>query len=86
MKVIKALKSRLSKKNTLLIQNEGGHISEAGFEWNSAATAEEIQEFEISNQVILPKEYNQFLTISNGALLFKNIDYGQWGCNILGLN
>lgn len=86
MKVIKALKSRLSKKNTLLIQNEGGHISEAGFYWNSAATAKEIQEFESNNQVILPEEYKQFLKISNGALLFKDIDYGQWGCNILGLN
>jgi len=47
MKAIKALKSRLSKNNTLFIQNEGGHLPEAGFEWSKAAINEEIRNFEI---------------------------------------
>ncbi|MCL5290247.1 MAG: SMI1/KNR4 family protein [Firmicutes bacterium] len=86
MKAITALKSRLSQNNTLYIQNEGGHLSEAGFEWNEPATIEEIYEFEGQNQILLPETYKEFLRISNGALIFKDIQYGQWGCKVLGLN
>lgn len=85
MKAIEILKKRLSKRNTLIIQNERGNISEAGFIWNDPATIEEIIKFEYINHIILPEEYKDFLQISNGAILYKDIEYGQWGCKILGL-
>lgn len=85
MKALEALKSRLSQDNTLFIQNEGGHLSQAGFEWNKNATSLEIHRFEVSNQIVLPEEYKEFLKTTNGALMFKDIHFGQWGCNILGL-
>jgi hypothetical protein len=86
MNPIKALKSRLSSNDTIFVQNEGGQLFEAGFNWNIAATSQDIMTFENSNHIILPEEYKEFLKISNGALMFKDIKYGQWGCNILGLN
>ena len=83
---ISALKKRLSDNNTLIVQNEDGNISEAGFIWNFPVTLEEIQSFEKNNKIELPIEYIEFLQISNGAILFKDMEYGQWGCKILGLN
>ncbi|MFA5384759.1 MAG: SMI1/KNR4 family protein [Eubacteriales bacterium] len=55
-------------------------MAEAGFEWNTPATNEDIQVFEKENKIILPDGYKEFLLISNGALLFKDNEYGQWGC------
>lgn len=34
----------------------------------------------------MPNTFREFLKISNGATLFKDIKYGQWGCNILSLD
>ena len=45
-----------------------------------------IKEFEKQTRLILPEEYKEFLQFSNGATLFKDIKYGQWGCKILGLD
>jgi hypothetical protein len=86
MKAIDSLKKRLNASMVLSVQNEGGHLSEAGFKWNQPADSEEIQQFEILNGIKLPETYKEFLGISNGATLFKDVKYGQWGCEILGLN
>lgn len=86
MKAVDSLKKRLTIENTLNVQNEDGYLAEAGFEWRKPATDEEIQQFEVENGTKLPEQFKEFLKISNGATLFKDIKYGQWGCNILGLN
>lgn len=86
MKAIESLKSRITSKNTITVQNEGGFISEMGFQWNPSATDAEIHNFEEVNKIILPNHFKSFLKISNGAMLYKDIQYGQWGCNILGLD
>lgn len=86
MKSIEVLKSRLSNSNTLKIQNEGGFVSESGFEWKTPATAGEIQDFETKYGITMPNSFKDFLKITNGATLFKDVLYGQWGCKIHGLD
>ena len=86
MKNINSLKSRLSSNNILLVQNENGHLCYAGFEWRSPATDTEISKFEKANKIMLPDDYKEFLKTSNGATLFKDIEYGQWGCVLYGLD
>lgn len=34
----------------------------------------------------LPKEFKEFLLVSNGADLFKDEEYGQWGVRIFSIN
>lgn len=84
MKPIESLKTRLSN-DKLLVQNEKGHLATVGFEWNPVATSKEISEFEATIQYQLPAEFKEFLKISNGATIFKDLDYGQWGFHILSL-
>ncbi|MDR0292925.1 MAG: SMI1/KNR4 family protein [Oscillospiraceae bacterium] len=86
MKSIKSLRTRLTSHNTLVVQNEGGFVGEMGFEWVEPATNIKIQLFEADNNIALPSTYKDFLKISNGAVLFKDIKYGQWGCKIFGLD
>lgn len=86
MKSIETLKERLTDNNTLFVQNEGGFTGEMGFEWREPATDLEIKDFETQHNIILPAEFKNFLKISNGAILFKDIQYGQWGCQIYGLD
>jgi len=82
---IDILKKRLSEKNTLFVQDEGGYFEEMGIEWFDPISEKEIDKFEKDNNIILPEGYKEFLQISNGAVLFKDIKYGQWGCKILSI-
>ena len=86
MKSIEALKNRLSNDDTLILQNENGFLGEMKFEWKNPTTDFEIQKFEIAHNITLPQSFKRFLKISNGAVLFRDIKYGQWGCKILGLD
>ncbi len=86
MKSIETLKNRLTVNNTLFVQNENGFTGEMGFEWREPASDLEIKKFEIQHNIILPADFKKFLKISNGAILFKDIQYGQWGCKIYGLD
>jgi len=85
MNAVTALMSRIVN-NKLEVQLEDGYIVEMGFEWNPPASEEEIKDFESMNMFTLPMEYKEFLKITNGAVLFKDIQYGQWGCRIHGLS
>jgi len=64
MKSILALKERLTKDNTLLVQNEKGFIMETEFEWQQPATDEDIMNLE-NKGITLPDSYKDFLKISN---------------------
>jgi len=86
MKAFVSLKNRLTSENTLTVQSEGGYISEVGFEWKKAASKHELLNFERKNSIVLPESFKEFLLLSNGATLFKDIKYGQWGCTIYGLD
>lgn len=78
---MESLKQRLSD-NLLIIQNENGFLGEASFEWNEPAEEESIKKIEVEIG-LLPDAYKEFLRISNGAFMFRDIKYGQWGCHIL---
>lgn len=84
MKIIEGLKERLIN-GKLVVQNEGGYIGEVGFKWNSPISNGKIIEFEKKENILLPESYKFFLQESNGAEIFKDTQYGQWGCNLLGL-
>ena len=85
MKSIESLKKRLKAGNILTTQNENGFINDVEFEWKNPATNDDIEKFETNNKIILPCKFKEFLRISNGATLFKDVEYGQWGCKVLGL-
>jgi len=84
MKAILGLKERLTD-NRLLVQNEGGYVSTAGFVWREPIDDQKLSAFEKEKGIALPAQYIDFLKISNGALLFEDIEYGQWGCEIFPL-
>ena len=86
MKSIVSLKNRLSDDNTLCVQNEKGLVMDAELEWNAPATDFDIIEYEKEKNIELPEQYKTFLKISNGATLFKDKEYCQWGCKICGLH
>lgn len=86
MNFINALKSRLSTNNTLTVQNERGFIMETEFKWNPPAKEMEITSFEKKMNIVLPKSYKDFLKITDGAVLFKDKQYGQWGCKLYGIS
>jgi hypothetical protein len=50
------------------------------FEWFPPVSHEEIQKVETQLSCSLPQDYKKFLTdVSNGAILFYDKEYGQWG-------
>nr|WP_237690581.1 SMI1/KNR4 family protein [Paenibacillus caui] len=58
------------------LQVSHGDVYLASFDFNSPATDEEIKQLENDYEVVLPKEYKEFLKIHNGAKLF-DIGYGE---------
>ncbi|APM37845.1 SMI1/KNR4 family protein [Clostridium kluyveri] len=86
MKQIKLLKERTSTRNTLSYTDIFGQTIEVGFSWNNPASEEEIHEFESLNNIKLPKNYKEFLKVSNGAVIYEDIEYGGSGYKILGLD
>ena len=86
MKSIEALKERLSEENTLVVQSERGFIMEVDFLWAEPASSLEIEQFENNDGLTLPSSFKDFLRISNGAILFRDTKYGQWGCKVYGLS
>ena len=86
MKSIKILRERTSSRNTLSYTNIFGETVEVGFRWRDPVSEEEIHGFESRNNIMLPKSYREFLKISNGAVLYEDIEYGGSGYRILGLD
>jgi hypothetical protein len=85
MESIETLKKRIDSDGNLLCQQEGGFISKLGFSWNSPLNNEALERFEKEKKIILPEDYKKFLKISNGAILFRDTEYGQWGCKLLSI-
>jgi hypothetical protein len=85
MKTIEVLRSRLSERNTIFAQSEEGFFREVGFVFNDPIGIDAINQFELTHRIVLPESYKKFLQIANGATLFEDIKYGQWGCVIYSL-
>ena len=73
-----------------LVENQlavvhSGRSRMASFEWQPPAGIEQIQAVEQQLSVSLPQDYQKFLgEISNGAVLFHDKEYGQWGFKLFG--
>ncbi|OYD08187.1 SMI1/KNR4 family protein [Paludifilum halophilum] len=76
-KTLSGLKKRLVD-NQLTVQNENGHVEEMEFQFKEAATDEEIEGFIQSTGLQLPEDYQAFLRIHNGSILFQPWYGGQF--------
>lgn len=83
MKCLETLQKRISEKNDLEIQAESGFLTHGEFKWNIGVSDAAIEEFEKNISYKLPKDYIEFLKTTNGAILFRDKKYGQWGYNFL---
>lgn len=75
-----------------LRDNENFEVNHAGFRWSSSfqwfppITIDEINSAEISEGITIPTDYKVFLSnISNGAILFYDEKFGQWGYKLFSL-
>jgi hypothetical protein len=69
-KTLLALKGRIAKNQTF-IQQEGGESFEVDFVWNEPASEAEILSLIETTGWMIPKDYQEFLLLHNGASLFK---------------
>ena len=81
---LKALRSQLDEYLSLDIISEGGHKWKASFEFYDPATPEMLDELQAQLIHPIPFNYEQFLRYSNGALLYYDSVYGQWGFRLYG--
>lgn len=81
---INLLKKRLSQDNRLEVAHSS-HSWQASFQWFEPASKQQAQGVQETFENQLPKDYVAFLTqISNGAILFHDAQFGQWGFGIYG--
>lgn len=73
------LQKQLSDEKNLCVTHSGDTWS-AYFDWFPPASIEQIQNIEKQLSISLPKDYKKFLgEISDGAVLFWDKEYSQWG-------
>jgi hypothetical protein len=59
----------------------------ASFAWEQPALLEEVSELEKVLKLYFPEDFKTFLTsVANGAMLYRDARYGQWGYKIYGTN
>lgn len=56
----------------------------ASFEWFPPVASNRIKEIEETIHMTLPKDYKDFLGLTNGAVLFYDAENGQWGYRLYG--
>jgi hypothetical protein len=81
--IIPVLKSQLNSENQLVVMH-GSHIWTADFEWRDRLMNIEFSKHKFWD--FLPLDYQEFLRIHNGAVLYKDSQYGQWGFHLYGLD
>jgi hypothetical protein len=78
------LRSRLSDLNELDVVHDS-HLWRARFEWSYPASEEKIKTLTLQIPSNLPADFIIFLSkIANGAVLYYDKVYGQWGYKIYG--
>lgn len=82
---IALLRKRLSSKSQLEVTH-AAYVWTASFGWNEPVKSSEINDIEYTLGFRLPEDYKAFLTnVSNGATLYYDVYYGQWGYKLYGL-
>ncbi len=77
LKAVTFLQSRLDASSHLEVLNEGAHYWKAYFSFAQRAYKDQLEP--IKRRWELPPTYEQFLLHHNGALLYYDDVYGQWG-------
>lgn len=81
---VSTLQKRLPSSQELEVFHSG-HILKTSFQWSKPADPKYIQDRLTLFNGLLPKDYVSFLEeISDGAILFYDILYGQWGFELYG--
>src|SRR5579863_1083146 len=78
------LRSKLDATSHLEVIHEGGYSWKAFFHFQEAGTKEEIEMVKTQMGLSLPTAYEQFLVFCNGAQLYNDNVYGQWGFHFYG--
>ncbi len=79
MKSIEKLQKSLPENNIIEIKLNNVFTIRYEFKWNKSAPDSEIQKATKDIKYNLPKDYIDFLKITNGAILYYDSKYGQWG-------
>lgn len=79
---LKLIQSKLDAESHLEVISEGTRCWKAFFAFESPAKEEELEP--IQARWSLPRTYEQFLLYTNGALLYYDDVYGQWGFQFYG--
>ncbi|MFE3573671.1 SMI1/KNR4 family protein [Lysinibacillus sp. NPDC059133] len=74
--VLTSLNKRLEKKKPITIQREYGETLNVTCDWNKPVTGQELKEFSLKTNHILPEDFCSFLKLCNGGKLFSDgVDY-----------
>jgi hypothetical protein len=79
-----AMRTKLDSASHLEVIHEGGYCWKAHFEFGNPATADSIEKVRSQLDVPFPTVYDQFLRHYDGALLYHDDTYGQWGFQLYG--
>lgn len=70
--ILTSLNKRLDNENRITLQRKNGEILNVMCNWNRPLSTQELLEFSLKNQHVLPKDLRFFLKHSNGAELFNH--------------
>src|SRR5690625_2306880 len=73
-KTLKGIKQRLNDDGTITVQQEAGAIFKLHCSFQEPATKEQIKNFQLVYDCILPQDYQNFLLENNGARIFEDLD------------
>ncbi len=83
-RVLGGLQDQLGPDSTLWVTGGAGHYWTAHFRFNPPATSTALQVCKEKLPAPLPPEYQDFLMVHDGATLYYDNEYGQWGFDLYG--
>lgn len=83
---LETLKKTLHNNFPFPIQRNLGFYLNCSFSFSKPATAKEIDEFQIETNFFLPEDYKFFLTLHNGAELYKDVEGVESHWHIFGID
>jgi len=81
--VLIALQQRVAPRNLLEVMH-GSYTWTAGFEWREGAKESAILQTQAELGLTIPCDYREFLRQCDGATLYKDPEFGQWGFVLYG--
>jgi len=85
LKALVALRGILDATSHVEVIQEGGYCWKAHCLFADPAPTEALEVFKKQLPVPLPQAYEHFLRYTNGALLYHDDVYGQWGFRLYGI-